>query len=639
MAAALLGSVLVTAVLLAEFAPSVGVLNGMGDLGPVVDAGQPLARGLALVAAAMTVGHLLLAVGYRPGEARGPVSAEGYRAIQAVRGWALLELLAALAAALLTVAENTAIPPGTLLAGPEVLAVDAAVFAPAAGWLITAAMAAIVAIGAGVALSWRSATGLLVLALAAITPMTLTTATDADRSHDIVGDAITLHGLGAVVWLGSALVVALHLARNGEQPAVVLRRHGRVATACLLLLAYSGVATLTVTLPAGAVFTSAYGLLALASVVLLLGAAAAAASLRRALRGPGGALGLLAVEAGLLVVGAGAGVALQRLYPPGEQGYITTRLVYLIGYDLPPHLTPADLALHWRWDVVLGPAAILAAVAYLAAVRRLVRRGRSWPAGRTASWLAGCAVLLVATSSGLGAYAPAVFSVHMVQHMLLATLVPVLLLLGHGVTLLLEVSGPGARSRIESLLDVPAVRLIRHPVLALAAVGATLFLLYPTGLYGAILQEHWAHLGMDVAFLGTGLALYWPVLGRALPNGGLPAAGRIVMVFAVMGLHAAFAVWLLSRATPLAEPFFASVHLPYVPDLLTDQRRGAVLAWVLGEIPTVIAVAALVTGWARADRDAQPAWSVPDRPGPGGRREHALRSDAVAGGALGRSAR
>ena len=113
---------------------------------------------------------------------------------------------------------------------------------------------------------------------------------------------------------------------------------------------------------------------------------------------------------------------------------------------------------------------------------------------------------------------------------------------------------------------------------------------------------------MDVAFLGTGLVLYWPVLGRALPDGGLPALGRIVIVFAVMGLHAAFAVWLLAQPSPVAAPFFSSVQLPFVPDLLADQRRGAVMSWILGEVPTVIAVAALVTTWNRSDRGDRSAW-------------------------------
>lgn len=599
---------LVAALTVGRFAPSVGLLNGMGDLGPVVDAGQPLARGVALAAGAMTVGHLLLAAVYRPGECQGAVSSEGYRALHAVRGWALLQVGASLVAALLTIAESTAITPAALLTRPALLTADAAAFAPAIGWLATAAGATLVAIGALVALSWRTATGLLVLALAAMTPTTLTTATDADSSHDIVGDAITLHALGALVWLGSAVVVALHLARGGSRPDVVLRRHSCVATVSVLVLAYSGIATLTVTLPAAAVFTTAYGLLVVTSAALMLGAALAAIRLRSTLRGRGGALGLLTIEAGLLMAAAGTGIALQRLSPPGQQDYIPTRLVYLIGYDLPGRLTITELALHWRWDVVLGPTAVLAAGGYLAGVRLLVARGGSWPSRRTAAWLAGCTVLLVASSSGIGAYAPAMFSLHMVQHMLLATLVPVLLLLGHPISLVSGLTGPRGRARIESLLDAPALRAVRHPVVALTAVGGTLFALYPTGLYGAILQEHWAHIGMDVAFLGTGLVLYWPVLGRALPGGGLPALGRIVIVFAVMGLHAAFAVWLLAQPSPVAAPFFSSVQLPFVPDLLADQRRGAVMSWILGEVPTVIAVAALVTTWNRSDRDDRPAW-------------------------------
>jgi putative copper resistance protein D len=296
------------------------------------------------------------------------------------------------------------------------------------------------------------------------------------------------------------------------------------------------------------------------------------------------------------------GTALTRLFPPAQAGYQPSRQVYLLGYELPPHLTVADLALRWRPDLIFAPLAVIAAVSYLIGVRRLRRDGRSWSAARTVSWLSGCAVLLVATSSGLGSYGHAVFSVHMVAHMLLATLVPVLLVLGHGVTLALEATRGGVRTRLLSLLDAPAVRFARHPAVAWTAVAVTLFGLYPTGLFGAIVLEHWAHLGMDLAFLGTGLALFWPVLGHSLPERGLPAIGRIVMVFAVMALHAGFSAWLLSRATPIAGQFYGALRLPFVTDLLADQRRGAVLGWALGEVPVMITVLALVMRWTRADR-------------------------------------
>ena len=38
------------------------------------------------------------------------------------------------------------------------------------------------------------------------------------------------------------------------------------------------------------------------------------------------------------------------------------------------------------------------------------------------AWLLGCLVLLFATSSGLGRYMPAMFSMHMAAHMLLSML-------------------------------------------------------------------------------------------------------------------------------------------------------------------------------------------------------------------------
>jgi cytochrome c oxidase assembly factor CtaG len=588
---------------LGTFAPSVGSLYGLGDLGGVVDVGLPAVRAAAIAATAVTLGQLLVAAVYVPGAPDDIVSPDGYRALRAARVTAALAALAALAATVLTVAENTAIAPGPLLARADVLTAATAVLAPAAGWALTAAGLLVVAGGAALTLSWRGSVGLLLLGVGALGPMTLTTSTDAERSHDILGDAMTVHGLAAALWLGSGVAVALHVGQGGAGARTVLRRHGVLATGCLLLVAASGLVVASAQIAPRDLFASGYGLLVTASVALAAAAAAAAHRVRVRVHtgGPRTALGVLAVEATVLAVASVTGTALVRVFPPDRATYTTTRMVYLIGYELPPHLTAADLALFWRWDVLFGTAAVLAAAGYLLGVRRLRRACTPWPAAWTASWLAGCVVLLLATSSGVGAYAPAVFSVHMVQHMLIATLVPVLLVLGHGVTLALHVTGPTARARALDLLDSPAVRCVRSPAAAWTAVAVTLFGLYATGLYAAILQEHWAHLGMNVAFLGTGLALYWPVLGHRLPGQGLPPVGRIVMVFAVMGLHAAFAAWLLSRPAPIAGSFFASMQLPYVPDLAADQRRGAVLAWALGEVPTVIAVAALVRRWSRTE--------------------------------------
>jgi putative copper resistance protein D len=329
---------------------------------------------------------------------------------------------------------------------------------------------------------------------------------------------------------------------------------------------------------------------------------------------------LVVAELALLAGAAALGTGLTRLVPPAELGYVTSRYVYLIGYDLPSRFHLVDLVWRWRPDLLFGPSAVLAAVVYLLGLRRLRRAGQQWPGSHTAAWLCGCATLVVATSSGVGFYAPALFSVHMVQHMLLATLVPALLVLGHGTTLAARAAAPGTARRLVALLDSPVVGLLSNPVVAWGAVGVTLFGLYPTGLYAAILQQHWAHLAMDVAFLGTGLALFRSILGADLGRQALPPIGQLVMVFAVMALHAAFAAWLLGQPTAVAGEFYRSLRLPFAPDPLADQRLGAVLAWMLGELPVILTVIALVRRWTRDDAagvsDTDRLWSderAPDR--------------------------
>ena len=604
-AAGLLGVAALTGGLLARFAPSVGTLYGLRDLGAVVDAGLPAARVVALAAAAASVGNLLLAAVLCPGDPHGTVSPRGYAGLRMARGWAALQAVACAAVAVLIAAENAAIPPGRLLSRPIALLSGVGSVEAASGWAITTVIAAVVALAAGWALSWRSAVGLLVLAVVGLLPITSTTATNTEQSHDWAGDALTLHVVGAVVWLGSALAVVVELTRAQAPAEPMLRRHGVIATWSLLVVGGYGVVAAALAISPADVLRGGYGLLVLASAILLAALAVGGWWARRVARtrpGRAAALWLAGAELGLLAAAAAVGTALTRLFPPAQGGYQPSRLVYLLGYKLPPHLTVADLAIRWRLDLIFGPLAMLAAVAYLLAVRRLRRDGRSWPATWTACWLGGCAVLLVTTSSGLASYGHAVFSVHMVAHMLLATLVPVLLVLGHGVSLALEATRGGLRIRLLSLLSTPAVRFARHPAVAWTAVAVTLFGLYPTGLFGAIVLEHWAHLAMDVAFLGTGLALFWSVLGHSVGERGLPAIGRIVMVFAVMALHAGFSAWLLSQATPVAAQFYSALQLPFLTDLLADQRRGAVLGWALGEVAVMAAVLVLVVRWTRADR-------------------------------------
>lgn len=597
-----------TAALLTVLGTSLSVQYGLPPAEVVVDATQPAARLIATLASAALVGNLLLAAVLSPGDPSGVVSATGYAGLRAARLCALVQVPAAGTVAVLTVAENSGMGPDRLLTNGAALLIGLQQIQPATGWLLTALVGLAVAVLCDWTLSWRGSVGLLLMSLLGLLPATLTADTNAERSHDIVGDSLTLHVVGAVLWLGSALVTALHIARRADNRPVILRRHRRIATWCLLGVGGTGVISSAYAVDPADLTSSGYGLLVLLSCALLVALASVAAFARTAL--DRSATRLVLLELVLLAVTAALGTGLARSAPPSDPGQEISTQTYQLGYDLPDHLTALDLLLRWRPDLIFDMATVLAAVFYLLGVRRMRVAGRPWPVRHTVAWLAGCGVLLIATSSGIGSYAPAMFSMHMVQHMLLATLAPALLVLGHGAGLAVAATSPGMSRRITSLIGSGAVRFAGHPMTAWLAVAATLFGLYPTGLYTAIVAEHWAHLGMNVAVFLTGLALFWSVLGHGAPHRELPAIGQLVLVFAVMALHATFSAWLLGQAEPLAGEFYRPLRLPFVTDLLADQRLGAVLGWLLGELPVILAVVVLILRWTTDDRRPRsaPKW-------------------------------
>jgi putative copper resistance protein D len=279
-----------------------------------------------------------------------------------------------------------------------------------------------------------------------------------------------------------------------------------------------------------------------------------------------------------------------------------------LGYDLDGPPTPARLLLDWRPDLVFGVAALLLAGGYAAGIRRLGLRGESWPVGRTVAWLGGCTIILIATSSGIGRYSMAMFSVHMGMHMLLSMVAPILLVLGGPVTLALRAlpvtqlgNPPGAREWLLAFLHSWVVRLATHPLMVLGMYVGSFYVMYFTGLYDAAVPSHWAHLVMNAYFLVIGYAYYWLIVGIDAAPRELPYLGKLGLLLAAMPFHAFFGISLMSSVTVIGGAFYRSLALPFVSDLLADQRVGGAMAWALGEIPMVIVLVVLLVQWARSD--------------------------------------
>jgi putative membrane protein len=166
-----------------------------------------------------------------------------------------------------------------------------------------------------------------------------------------------------------------------------------------------------------------------------------------------------------------------------------------------------------------GPAWVLALllaggiVAYLVAVHRLRARNIRWPMRRTAAWMGGNAVAAAAVTGPLPAAADSDFVLHMVAHLLLGMLAPLLLVPGTPVTLVLRVL-PVAQARWVSatLRSLPA-RAVGHPLGAAALNVGGLWLFYTTDLFSLSHESPLLHALVQVHFLVAGYLLVAALVG------------------------------------------------------------------------------------------------------------------------------
>ncbi|RZQ59627.1 cytochrome c oxidase assembly protein [Amycolatopsis suaedae] len=591
------------------------VVAGLSDPGVVTRYGITVVRVLAEAASVVCVGSLLLAAFLVPPQRSGVLSKDGYAALRTagVAAWAWF--VASVASVYFTAADAAGQPVTDLLRPQALLTLVEAIEQPKA-WVFTAVIALLLALGCRLALSWGWTATLCLLAIGGLVPVAVTGHSASGGAHDVATNSLLFHLVAAALWVGG-LVALLALGwRRGEHLPLAARRFSAIALACWIVMALSGLVNALVRVTPAELFGSDYGLLVLAKVVALgvlgvFGYQQRRTAVRALAEGRGGGqlVRLAGVEVLIMFVTIGLATALARTPPPREvSGQQPSNTELLIGYTLDGPPTLARLLFDWRFDLVYGTAALVLAVLYVLGVRRLRARGDAWPVGRTVAWLSGCAVLLVATSSGIGRYAPAMFSVHMGSHMLLSMVIPVLLVLGGPVTLALRAlppagkeAPPGPREWLLALVHSRVSKVLTHPVVALALFVGSFYVLYFSGLFDSALNYHWAHLAMNAHFLLAGYVFYWPLVGVDPAPRRLPPLGRLGMMFASMPFHAFFGVILMNMQTVVGEQFYLSLRLPWTDDLLTEQRLGGGIAWAAGEVPVLLVLLALLVQWARAD--------------------------------------
>jgi len=273
--------------------------------------------------------------------------------------------------------------------------------------------------------------------------------------------------------------------------------------------------------------------------------------------------------------------------------------------DSVPLVATHDMAPAYGWtSLVLAGLSTAAAIGYVGGVRRVTRQRleHGWP--RRNTWCFTWGILLCAgvTIGPIGAAATQLFSMHMVQHIVLMMIAGPLLVLGAPVMLLLRASAPSTRrKRIVPVLRSRGLAVVTNPVVTWVAFAAVLVGIHFSPVMGILMG--WGVLGNVteiLLYLGVSFAYYYTLLpGNPARNRPSPAL-RVVSLFLIMIPETITGFFIYSSTAPLV-PQFAMMGGAGAADLVLDQQFGGSLMWSTGMIIDVAWIAIAVSDWFNDD--------------------------------------
>jgi putative copper resistance protein D len=278
----------------------------------------------------------------------------------------------------------------------------------------------------------------------------------------------------------------------------------------------------------------------------------------------------------------------------------------LLGDVISPPIRLHTLLTGWQTNslsVIALTIEVGMAVWYVVSVRRLATRGRHWSPWRTASFLGGTVLVIVAVQSGLAAYDDQVFAVHVVQHLLLMNFAPILFALSAPMTLALQASNRTTQQALLKVLHHPVVELVTNPVFVVVVVYGTMIVYFLTPFYNLSLEHPLLHDLSHLHFLVSGGLFWWLVVGRDPSRWRLSHPVKLGILAIGIPVNAVLGITLTGARASVAARFHT----------VADTHRGGAILWVVGEITTVIAMAIIVYQWmqyeerqaVRADRQLE----------------------------------
>ncbi len=264
----------------------------------------------------------------------------------------------------------------------------------------------------------------------------------------------------------------------------------------------------------------------------------------------------------------------------------------------------------WNWQPAVLLGLMLAGWLYgrgTAALWRRAGAGRGVRFGQAAAFASGLTALFVALVSPLDALASALFSAHMVQHLLLILVAAPLLVISVPLVPLLwalplrcrRLLG-GSWQRIGGLRT--GWHVLTQPLVVGILSAIALWLWHAPSFYNAALQNEGVHAAEHASFLVTALLFWWVVLHPG-PRDRSDYGAALLLIFATMLQTGGLGALLTFARTPWYAAY-TDRALAWGLTPLEDQQLAGLIMWVpMGTVYLGFGLW-LVATWLRAQEAA-----------------------------------
>jgi putative membrane protein len=270
-----------------------------------------------------------------------------------------------------------------------------------------------------------------------------------------------------------------------------------------------------------------------------------------------------------------------------------------------------DLA-RWSWDLSLIyvlPAAVLYALGSR-------RPGRPTALQATAFYT-GLVSIVIAVDSPIDAYSDELLWVHMLQHIILLTVAPPLILLGRPWPTMWRALPRSARSVGAREVARSPLRALGKPLAAWILFNGAIVVWHIPYLYDLTERNGLVHAAEHASFFFFGL-LFW---ARVIDNGPLrPRLGwpaRIAYIVGAMIVGWVIAIVFVIAPEPIYQHYADLPSRPGGISALTDQQLAGGMMWVGGSIAYTIALLIVLYKWVAPEPPPrEPVLDTLGHPGP-----------------------